>query len=109
MATPKGMRAVQLPVNSTDAVHVYSDDRHIWIQLRRRVRTEDDIGRSSFKAAVCLAPGTALKLGSELVKVAERNKNKQKAQAATTANGATKQAAPKPKQQKQSPSTPPQK
>jgi hypothetical protein len=35
MATPKGMRAVRLPVNGTDAVHVYSDDKRIWLQLRR--------------------------------------------------------------------------
>ena len=93
MATPKGMRAVQLPVNSTDAVHVYSDEQHIWIQLRRDVPTEHDIGRSSFKAALCLTPGTASKLGLELLNIAERNKDKQKA----------KQPPPK---AKQSPSTP---
>jgi hypothetical protein len=74
MATPKGMRAVRLPVNGTDAVHVYSDDRRIWLQLRRKVPTECDIGKPSFKAALCLTPGTALKLGSELLKIAERNK-----------------------------------
>jgi len=79
MATPKGMRAIQLPVNSTDAVHVYSDDQHIWIQLRRDVPTEHDIGRPSFKAALCLTPGTAHKLGLELLNIAERNKDKQKA------------------------------
>ncbi len=79
MATPKGMRAVQLPVNSTDAVHVYSDEQHIWIQLRRDVPTEHDIGRPSFKAALCLTPGTAHKLGLELLNIAERNKDKQKA------------------------------
>lgn len=76
MATPKGMRAVRLPVNGTDAVHVYSDDRRIWLQLRRRVPTEREIGRTSSKAALCLAPGTAHKLGSELLKIAERNKDK---------------------------------
>ena len=73
------MRAVQLPVNDTDAVHVYSDEQHIWIQLRRDVPTEHDIGRASFKAAICLTPGTAHKLGLELLNVAERNKEKQKA------------------------------
>jgi hypothetical protein len=78
MATPKGMRAVQLPVNATDAVHVYSDEHHIWIQLRRNVPTEHDIGRASFKAAICLTPGTAHKLGLELLNIAERNKEKQK-------------------------------
>ena len=78
MATPKGMRAIQLPVNATDAVHVYSDDHCIWLQLRRSVPTERDIHRPSFKVAVCLQPGTAHKLGLELLNVAERNKDKQK-------------------------------
>jgi hypothetical protein len=78
MATPKGTRAIQLPVNSTDAVHVYSDDQHIWIQLRRDVPTETDIGRVSFKVALCLTPGTAHKLGLELLNIAEKNKEKQK-------------------------------
>lgn len=74
----EGMRAQQFPVNATDAVHVYSDDQHIWLQLRRDVPTETDIGRSLFKAAICLTPGTAHKLGLELLNVAERNKEKQK-------------------------------
>jgi hypothetical protein len=78
MATPKGMRAVKLPVNGTDAVHVYSDDQRIWLQLRRNVPTEREIGRPSFKAALCLTPETASKLGLELLNVAERNKDKQK-------------------------------
>lgn len=73
MATPKGMRAVRLPVNGTDAVHVYSDEKHIWLQLRRKVPTEREIGKTSFKAALCLAPGTARKLGLELLNLAERN------------------------------------
>src|SRR5437879_3604927 len=76
MATPKGMRNIPYPVNGTDAVHVYSDDQHIWLQLRRRVPTESGIGRSSFKVALCLPVGTAQKLGSELLKTAERNKAK---------------------------------
>ena len=79
MATPQGMRAVQLPVNTTDAIHVYSDDNCIWLQLRRSVPTEQDINRPSFKVALCLQPGTAHKLGLELLNVAERNKDKQKA------------------------------
>ena len=78
MATPKGKRAVQFAVNATDAVHVYSDDEHIWLQLRREVPTEQDIGRPSFKVALCLQPGTAHKLALELMNLAERNKEKQK-------------------------------
>ena len=73
------MRAVRLPVNGTDAVHVYSDDQRIWLQLRRNVPTERDIGRPSFKAALYLTPGTARKLGLELLKIATRNKAKPKA------------------------------
>jgi hypothetical protein len=82
MAVPKGMRAVQLSVNGSDAIHVYSDDNHIWLQLRRDVPTEQDIGRSSFKVAICIQPGTAHKLALELMNIAERNKEKSKAKAA---------------------------
>jgi hypothetical protein len=81
VATPKGMRAQQFPVNASDAIHVYSDDSHIWLQIRRDVPTEQDIGRSSFKVALCLQPGTAHKLGLELMNIAERNKEKLKAKA----------------------------
>ncbi len=69
MATPKGMRAFPLPVNATDAVHVYSDDHHIWLQLRRTIATENDVGKPSFKVAICLTPGTAHKLGLELLNI----------------------------------------
>jgi hypothetical protein len=79
MATPKGMRASQFPINGSDAIHVYSDANHIWIQLRRDVPTEQDIGRSSFKAAMCMQPGTAHKLGLELMNIAEKNKQRMKA------------------------------
>ena len=85
MATPKGMRAQQFPVNASDVIHVYSDDSHIWLQIRRDVPTEQDIGRSSFKVALCLQPGTAHKLGLELMNVAERNKEKLKAKATASA------------------------
>ena len=78
------MRAVRLPVNGTDAVHVYSDDHRIWLQVRRNVPTERDIGRSSFKAALSLTPETATKLGLELLNVAERNKDKLKAKSTAT-------------------------
>ncbi len=91
MATPKGMRAQQFLINPSDAIHVYSDDSHIWLQIRRTVPTEQDIGRSSFKVALCLQPGTALKLGLELMNIAERNKEKLKAKAvAGSKSGKTK-------------------
>ncbi len=79
--------AAQIPV------HVYSDDQHIWLQLRRDVPTEHDISRPSFKVALCLTPGTAHILGLELFNVAEHNKDKQKAQ-----NPPARQPQPKPKQ-----------
>lgn len=72
MATPKGMRATQFPVNDSDAIHIYSDATHIWLQLRRDVPTEMAIGRSSFKVALCMQPGTAQKLGLELMNLAAR-------------------------------------
>lgn len=78
MATPKGMRAAQFPVNGSDVIHVYSDENHIWLQLRRDVPTEQDIGRTSFKVALCMQPGTALKLGLELMSIAERTKERRK-------------------------------
>ena len=34
MATPKGCRVIRRPVNESDTIHVYSDENHIWIQLR---------------------------------------------------------------------------
>lgn len=100
MATPKGMRAFQLPVNGTDSVHVYSDDQHIWLQLRRDVPTEQDIGRPTFKVALCLQAGTAHKLGLELLNLAERNRDKQKARnppASKPPQAKTKQATPQSK------------
>lgn len=87
---------MRLPVNGTDAVHVYSDDQRIWLQLRRDVPTESDIGRPSFKSALCLTPGTASKLGLELLNLAERNKAKLKAKdAAATKQPPNKVKAPK--------------
>ena len=83
MATPKGMRATQYPVNGSDAIHLYSDETHIWLQLRRDVPTEQDIGRSSFKVAFCMQPGTAEKLGLELMNLASKNKERAKAKSTT--------------------------
>lgn len=67
------MRATQFPVNDYESIHVYSDETHIWIQLRRDVPTERDIARSSFKVAVCVQPGTAHKLALELMNLAAKN------------------------------------
>ena len=67
MATPKGMRFVPISVNDTDAVHVYSDARNIWLQLRRDVPTEKNIGEPSFKTAVNLTPAQAIAIATELL------------------------------------------
>jgi hypothetical protein len=72
------MRAAQFPVNGSDVIHVYSDENHIWLQLRRDVPTEQDIGRTSFKVGLCMQPGTAHKLGLELMNIAERTKERRK-------------------------------
>lgn len=88
---------MKFPVNGTDAVHVYSDDQHIWIQLRRSVPTEHDIGKPSFKFALCLTPGTAQKLAMELLNIAIANKEKQKARTAEQKTGSTKPALTKTK------------
>ena len=85
VTTPKGMRAAQFPVNGSDVIHVYSDESHIWIQLRRDVPTEQDIGRPSFKVALCMQPGTAQKLGLELMNIAEKNKERMKAKSSSAA------------------------
>lgn len=70
MATPKGIRAKPIPINSTDAVHIYSDSTKIWLQLRREHPTEDDIGIPSFKTALRISPTQALAIAGELLSVA---------------------------------------
>jgi hypothetical protein len=82
------MRAQQFPVNASDVIHLYSDDNHIWLQIRRKVPTELDIGRSSFKVPLCLQPGTAQKLGLELMNIAAHNKDKLKGQGCGRREGA---------------------
>lgn len=89
MATPQGMRLATFAVNTTDDVHVYSDDHHIWLQLRRNVPTEQDIGRPSFKVAMNLNVGIAEKLGHELISLAIRQKERQKLRSAAALNGKT--------------------
>lgn len=92
------MRAVQLPANGTDCIHVYSDDQHIWLQLRREVHTEQDIGRLSFKVALCLTLERPPKRGLELLIIAERNNDKQKAKNAGSKAEVIRPAPIKPEQ-----------
>lgn len=70
MATPKDTRSYHLPISDTDALHVYSSEKGIWIQLRRLIPTENDITDPSFKVGMELSPEMALLLSKELEKVA---------------------------------------
>lgn len=72
MPNPPGMRVQSLPINATDAVHIYSGPATIWLQLRRNYPTKDDIGVSSFKSALNLTPHQAIDLAKELLAVASK-------------------------------------
>lgn len=82
MATPKGTRSYRLPLSETDAVHVYSNDEGIWLQLRRLVPTEKDLCEPSFKSSMELSPEIARLLGKELAKVEESPGPRRKSNAA---------------------------
>jgi hypothetical protein len=79
MATPKGIRAKPIPINATDAVHIYSDSTKIWLQLRREHPTEDDIGIASFKTALRITPTQAIAIAGELLSVAAAQQKNGKA------------------------------
>ena len=72
MPAPKGMRFVPFAIGSTDAVHIYSDGQRIWLQLRRAVPTEYEIGRPSFKVALGLTSEQAIAIAGELLTAATR-------------------------------------
>lgn len=84
MATPKGIRAKPIPINATDAVHIYSDSTKIWLQLRREYPTEDDIGIPSFKTALRITPTQAIAIAGELLSVAAAQQKNGKAIEAAT-------------------------
>ena len=67
MSAPKGMRITAFPVTDTDAVHIYSDAQQIWLQFRRHVPTQQEIGPPSFKVAVNLTPAQAISIARELL------------------------------------------
>lgn len=67
---PKGTRTTNIQVSGTDAIHIYCTKRELWIQLRRDVPTLKDIGETSFKAAMKLAPEQAVELAKELLTAA---------------------------------------
>ena len=96
MPAPKGMRAIPFTLNATDAVHVYSDAQRIWLQLRRDIPTQQDIGKPSFKTALSLTPTQAIALAGELLTAATQHQN---SPATPKPAQAAKQPQPKPKQQ----------
>lgn len=75
MATPKGMRTRVFKINTTEQVHVYSNDQTLILQIRREVPTGEDILATSIKAAVCLSPSQALSLAAELLEAASQQLN----------------------------------
>jgi hypothetical protein len=78
MPAPKGTRAVPFTIGSTDAVHIYSDAQHIWLQLRRDVPTEHGgIAKPSFKVALSLTPEQAIAIAGELLTAATRKASPQ--------------------------------
>lgn len=74
MPNPPGMRVSALSINETDAVHVYSSQKCIWLQLRRNHPTKDDIGISSFKSALQLSADQAIDLARELLTAVSKAK-----------------------------------
>lgn len=67
------MRFKPFAVGATDAVHIYSDAQRIWLQLRRDVPTNQDIGKPSFKVALGLTPQQAIAIAGELLTAATSN------------------------------------
>jgi hypothetical protein len=66
------MRVIPIAIGGTDAVHIYSDTQRIWLQLRRSVPTEHEIGRPSFKVALGLTREQAIAIAGELLTAATR-------------------------------------
>jgi hypothetical protein len=77
MPAPKGMRTGSFKIGNTDAVHIYSDAQRIWLQLRRDVPTDHDIGKPSFKVALSLTPEQAIAIAGELLTAATRKTSPQ--------------------------------
>jgi len=67
MSTPKNMRAQNFPLKNGGAVHTYTNDELILLQIRHSTPTEDDVLQPSYKVAVSLTPAEALAIAGELV------------------------------------------
>lgn len=67
MTTPKNMRAQTFTLKDGGAIHTYSNDEVILLQIRRSTPTEEDILQPSVKVAVNLSQQEALAIASELL------------------------------------------
>jgi len=67
MTTPKNMRAQTFTLKNGGAIHTYSNDEIILLQIRRSTPTEEDILQPSVKVAVNLSQQEALAIASELL------------------------------------------
>ena len=72
MTTPKNMRSMTFTLKNNGAIHLYSNDEVILLQIRHSTPTEEDILKPSFKVAVKLSPYEALAIASELLAAASR-------------------------------------
>lgn len=81
MADLKGMRAKQFSTMLGDAVHIYSDNEKVILQIRREVPTENDLLASSFKVSVELSDDDVLVIAGELLTaISLRRKHKSNAE-----------------------------
>lgn len=72
MTTPKNMRAQTFTLKNGGAIHTYSNDEVILLQIRRSTPTEEDILQPSVKVAVNLSQQEALAIASELLLAVSR-------------------------------------
>lgn len=72
MTTPKNMRAQTFTLKNGGAIHTYSNDEVILLQIRRSTPTEEDILQPSVKVAVNLSQQEAIAIASELLLAVSR-------------------------------------
>lgn len=72
MTTPKNMRAQTFTLKNGGAIHTYSNDEVILLQIRRSTPTEEDILQPSVKVAVNLTQQEAIAIASELLLAVSR-------------------------------------
>ena len=72
MTTPINMRAQTFTLKNGGAIHTYSNDEVILLQIRRSTPTEEDILQPSVKVAVNLSQQEALAIASELLLAVSR-------------------------------------